>query len=128
MYKRQSYDSALFESVFSRGDRKLSVVIEESWKNGAKFDAWNECFNFDIWKQAFNETQINQNFYTLRERGENEKLPWDHIDSGVKKEFLFSENLKSKTGELTSDCRQQCYACGIQTCFGINCNNFRLGG
>jgi len=122
-----NYDTALFESVFSRGDRKLAKVIEDAWKNGAKFDAWNECFHFDIWRQAFEKAQIDKDFYTLRERGENEIFPWDIVNSGVKKEFLHSEYLKSKTGELTEDCRQQCHACGIQSCYRIECNKIRFG-
>ena len=121
-----SYDNAFFESVFSRGDRKLSAVIEEAWKMGAKFDAWNECFDFKIWDKAFNQVKVDKEFYIKRERLANEIFPWDHINSGVKKEFLYSEYQKSKSGDLTFDCRQHCHACGIQACYGLSCNNLRL--
>jgi radical SAM family uncharacterized protein len=120
-----SFNSSLFEAILSRGDRKLSSAIEEAWRLGAKFDAWNESFNFNIWESAFQNKGIEPDFIVHRERYQDEIFPWEHIESGVSKDFLYSEYQNSKHGELTPDCRNYCHACGIQTLYGINCNRIR---
>lgn len=120
-----SYNLASFEALLSRGDRRLSAVIEEAWRKGAKFDAWNEFFNDEIWKKALDSNTIDPDFYLYRERGEEEIFPWDHISSGVRKVFLLSEYEKSKSLEMTEDCRAFCHACGIQVCYGIQCETVR---
>jgi len=119
------YQESLFESWTSRGDRRISQVIHSAWKNGAKFDAWHDYFKIEIWKNAFEECGINPDFYSYRNRYEDEIFPWDHIYTGVSKIFLLNEYKKSLQGELTSDCRYQCHACGIQTCYGIRCDELR---
>ena len=60
-------------------------------------------------------------FYTLRERGTDELLPWDFIDAGVTKNFLVREWEKAKRGEVTPHCRQQCSGCGARKYNGGVC-------
>ena len=60
-------------------------------------------------------TGIDMSFYANRERSYDEILPWDHIDSGVTKEFLISENEKAKAEGLTDDCRLECVNCGLNS-------------
>ena len=103
----------MFEAWLSRGDRRLSAVIERAWQLGAKFDAWQEFFAYDKWLQAFSELDIDPGFYTHRERPIDETLPWDHIDAAVKKQFLTEDYLWSKQGQTRIDCRERCFACGI---------------
>jgi radical SAM family uncharacterized protein len=107
----------ILESALSRGDRRLSEVIYLAWKSGAKFDAWGEHFNFDYWMNAFEQTNLDPAFYTHRERLIDEALPWDHIDSTIRKKFLTQDYLMSKTGETRVDCRERCFACGILPTF-----------
>lgn len=78
------------EGVLSRGDRRLSEVIEKAFMAGAKFDAWDEHFNFEIWQRAFSESNISADFY-LKDRIKDELLPWDFLDIGVNNEILRSE-------------------------------------
>jgi radical SAM family uncharacterized protein len=106
-------NETLFEVAISRGDRRLSDVIYKAWKNGAKFDAWHEHFNWDHWLDAFEQAGLDPDFYTLRERSPGEILPWNHISTAVKPEYLLKEYKKASEGETTADCRDQCYACGI---------------
>lgn len=101
------------EGIFSRGDRRLSRVIIEAWRMGARFDAWSEQFRKGIWDQAFRTTGIDPGSYLYRERPVEEPLPWDHIRSGVSKDFLISEWRKAKIPEFTSDCREKCVECGV---------------
>jgi len=82
-------EASFLEGVFSRGDRKLSKVIEKAWELGARLDAWSEHFKFDLWQKAFAECGINPNEY-LRKREIEEPLPWDYIQTGVSKEHLFN--------------------------------------
>ncbi|MFA5367393.1 MAG: TIGR03960 family B12-binding radical SAM protein, partial [Dehalococcoidia bacterium] len=85
---------SFLEAVLSRGDRRLSRAIHRAWQLGASFDAWSELFKYDIWMQAFEDCSIDTAFYANRERGLEEVLPWQHIDTGVSREFLKDEYLK----------------------------------
>ena len=107
----------LLEAWLSRGDRHLSEVVFQAWKNGAMFDAWQDQFNFDAWSQAFNDCQIDPSFYTHRNRTMDEVFPWDHIDTGVRKKYLWQDYQLSQASLTRSDCRQQCFACGILPTF-----------
>jgi len=40
-------------------------------------------------------------------------LPWDHLDTGVSKEFLVSEWNEAVKATTTGDCRENCLGCGI---------------
>ncbi len=88
---------SFLEGVLSRGDRRLSRVIENAFLKGAQFDSWEEHFSFEKWEGAFNECGISPDFY-LRERGLDELLPWDFLDMGVRKEYLKEEALAVRKG------------------------------
>ncbi len=113
------YRTSLLEGVLSRGDRRLGEVIYRAWKKGAKFDAWGEFFRWDLWEKAFAEAGLALSFYAHRLRPKDEIFPWDHIDVGVEKEFLWEEYQKALRGEITPDCRRECYGCGIRKAFKI---------
>lgn len=104
---------SFLEAVFARGDRKVSRVLIEAFKNGAKFDGWREQFKYDVWMNAFEKENVDPHFYANRERDYDEVLPWDFIDIGVTKQFLIKENEKAKNGELTPNCAVDCSSCGI---------------
>lgn len=111
--KLNYHDSELsvLEGVFARGDRRLCAVLERAVNNGCRFDGWTEQFRYDAWLKSFEECGISPESYT-RERGYDEILPWDIIDTGVTKKFLINENEKAKRGELTENCRHKCAGCG----------------
>jgi radical SAM family uncharacterized protein len=106
-------DVSEFEGWLSRGDRRLSAVIQRAWELGCRFDAWNDMHYHEKWLQAFAENGIDASFYLYRKRELDEVFPWDHIDPAVKKSFLRKDYLMSLEGETRDDCRDQCYACGI---------------
>lgn len=112
------FNATLFESWLSRGDRRLSRVIETAWKNGTKFDAWHEHFDISIWKDAFKKNDIDPAFYSHRERSIDEILPWDHISMGVSKKFLIKEYELSKQGIIQKDCSEICHSCGVLSLYG----------
>ncbi len=106
---------SLLEAVLSRGDRRLGRVIYTAWKKGCRLDTWSEFFDFTKWQQAFEECGIDPSFYAHRERDIEERLPWQHIRSGISPEFLKAEQLKIITAGITHDCRHgNCNLCGLQ--------------
>jgi radical SAM superfamily enzyme YgiQ (UPF0313 family) len=79
---------SILEAVLSRGDRRLCAAVEHAYRLGARFDGWDEIFNYDTWLKAFDATGIDPDWYAHRERSYTEVLPWDHIRSGPKRDYL----------------------------------------
>jgi radical SAM family uncharacterized protein len=103
----------LLEAVLSRGDRRLSAVIERAWERGAVLDGWGDQLNHAAWNQAFCDVGIDPNWYARRERDRDEVLPWDHVNVGVTKRFLWREYQHAMAEEVTPGCRETCSVCGV---------------
>ena len=76
-------------------------------------------FSFEKGMDAFRETGVDPDFYAHRRRGRDEILPWDFVDSGISKEFLWREKEKAEQGIVTRDCRQGCNGCGLHRFKGV---------
>lgn len=114
-YNYPDTNLSLLEAAFARGDRKLGRVLEEAYRIGCKFDSWKEYFHFEKWEEAFRRNCIDIPFYAYRERKKDEIMPWDIIDCGVTKEFLWLEWQKALKEISTQDCRSfGCQGCGLQ--------------
>lgn len=100
------------EGIFARGDRRLASVIEKAYRKGCIFDAWTDYFQPDVWNALLDECGVDRDFYNYRERDRDEIFPWDFIDIGVSKEFMWREYEKAKRGEVTPNCRAKCSGCG----------------
>ena len=111
-YNWHDPDTSVLEAVFARGDRRVADVIEEAWRNGAKFDSWSEYFDFQRWQDAFAACGLSMDFYAARQRDRDEILPWDMISTGVRKPFLWREREQCYQNRITPDCRKQCTGCG----------------
>ena len=111
-YSYHAPDLSRLEAVMARGDRRLAPVIEKAVQLGARLDGWDEFFRYDLWLDAFRACGVDPNFYTVRGYGEEELLPWDHIDVGVTKKFLLRERRQAYDGKITPDCREGCAGCG----------------
>ena len=111
-YDYHSPDLSRLEAVFARGDRRVGPVIEEAMNRGAKLDGWDEFFDYPTWLDAFRACGVDINYYTTRGFGEDEILPWDPIDVGVRKDFLLRERHRAYESKVTPDCRQGCAGCG----------------
>ncbi len=108
--------TSYLEAVLARGDRRLGAVLEEAFHRGFNLDAWSEHFDFDAWMDIFREKGLQPDFYACRRRSADEIFPWDHIDVGVTKAFLWAENRRAYEGVTTPHCRQECSHCGA-ACF-----------
>ena len=64
---------------------------------------------------------LDPDFYTLRERPDDEIFPWDFIDAGVTRSFLLREWKQSAKETVTPNCRQRCSGCGIRKYGGGVC-------
>ncbi len=110
---------SFLEACFSRGDRRLGKVLLRAFEKGCYLDGWSEVFSFEKWMDAFRETGVDPDFYAHRRRGRDEILPWDFVDSGISKEFLWREKEKAEQGLVTRDCRQGCNGCGLHRFKGV---------
>lgn len=124
-YMYHESDLSLLEGVFARGDRRLSKVLLAAYEKGCMFDSWSECFDFDKWKEAFSECNLDMLFYTARERDKDELFPWDFIDIGVTRSFLYREYENSKNEIVTPNCKMKCSGCGAAVFNGGICHEPR---
>lgn len=124
-YNWHDAKTSVLEGVFARGDRKLSKVLVNAYQKGCIFDAWTEYFDPEKWEEAFKEENISIEFYTQRERKKEELLPWDFIDVGVTRTFLWNQYELSKKEQVTLNCRKHCSGCGAGIFGGGVCTEAR---
>jgi radical SAM family uncharacterized protein len=111
----------IIEGLLSRGDRRVGAVIEEVWREGGRFDGWSEHFSYDRWAaaadRALGSTPVDLDWFTIRERDYDEVLPWDHLDSGLDKDWLWADwedAINPDADTEVEDCRwTPCYDCGV---------------
>jgi radical SAM superfamily enzyme YgiQ (UPF0313 family) len=81
---------AYLQNLLCRGDRRVAKLLLAAHKLGGN------------WPQAYRSVDVNPDFYVYRQRTFEEILPWDFIDHGVKKEYLWREYQEAlKEGEMT---------------------------
>lgn len=114
-YNWHDPETTVIEALLARGDRKLCRVIEEVYRSGGVFEAWSEFFKLERWDEAMNNSGLSYDFYTTRERKEDELFPWDFIDIGVTKKFLRREYERGLSATVTPNCRVSCSGCGANT-------------
>ena len=120
-YQWHDTDTSRLEAILARGDRRLGPVILDAWRRGAQFDAWQEHFQMRIWLDALQAAGLDPDFYTVRERSEDEVFPWSHIDIGVSRPYLLSEYRRAQLAQTTPQCRDACSFCGAESFEGGIC-------
>jgi radical SAM superfamily enzyme YgiQ (UPF0313 family) len=110
----------IVEGLLSRGDRRVGQIIEQVWRDGGRFDGWSEHFSYDRWvaaaERALAEEPVDLDWYTTREREYAEVLPWDHLDAGLDRDWLWEDwqDALDPEGRDVEDCRwEPCYDCGV---------------
>jgi radical SAM family uncharacterized protein len=125
-YRYHDGSPSLVEGLLSRGDRRVGQVILAAWRDGARFDGWSEYFSFDRWvdaaSRALADEPVDLDWYTTRERDYGEVLPWDHLDSGLDRDWLWEDwraAVDSAGAGEVEDCRwTPCYECGVCPAMG----------
>ncbi|MGC8846510.1 MAG: TIGR03960 family B12-binding radical SAM protein, partial [Candidatus Hydrogenedens sp.] len=118
-------DASFIEGLLSRADRRISPVILSAWQEGAKLETSTDKISIQHWLHALEKHNLmGENF--LRERNEDEAFPWDFIDTGIKKDWLYKEWQNAHQYKITSDCREKgCLQCGIQQREGFHCIHWK---
>ncbi len=112
-------EEGVIEGLLARGDRRVAAAVERAWQLGARFDGWHEMPTLDTWLQALEETGISLEWFSYRERDDKEALPWDHLDSGLDKTWLWEDWQDARSDKELDDCRwSACYDCGV--CPGLS--------
>ncbi|OLF16619.1 TIGR03960 family B12-binding radical SAM protein [Actinophytocola xanthii] len=116
---------SLIEGLLSRGDRRVGRVVERVWREGGRFDGWSEHFSFERWTAAaaaeLEPLGVSLAWFTTRERTEDEVLPWDHLDSGLDKDWLWEDWQDALDERELEDCRwTPCFDCGVCPAMGTD--------
>ena len=140
------------EDFIGRGDRRLSSVLRRAWELGAGMDSWFDSLEraFAAWEKAIAESGLTWKYRQV-ENGEwnvfrplavshqpsestnstpqpsdsnslDAPLPWDHIDTGIDKNWLIDDLQRALEAATVPDCSfEGCSHCGIcGTDFGHN--------
>ncbi|AFQ46007.1 TIGR03960 family B12-binding radical SAM protein [Desulfosporosinus meridiei] len=119
-YNYHDMSTSYLEAVFAKGDRKLAQLLEWAVKHGCRFDGWSDQFKEDVWMEGFKELGIDPHFYANRAIDYDDVLPWEHIGSGVSKQFLIEEHHRALQAAKTIDCRHNdCTGCGVCPSRGV---------
>jgi radical SAM family uncharacterized protein len=118
-------EPSIIEGLLSRGDRRVGAVIERVWREGGRFDGWNEHFSYTRWAAAAAQVLpplgVDLAWYTTRERDADETLPWDHLDAGLDKQWLWDDWQDALAEFEQDDCRwTPCFDCGVCTTLGTD--------
>ena len=116
---------SLIEGLLSRGDRRVGRVIERVWREGGRFDGWSEHFSYERWLSAaaaeLAHFGVDIDWFTTRERAQDEVLPWDHLDSGLDKAWLWDDWQDALSEQELDDCRwTPCFDCGVCPAMGTD--------
>jgi radical SAM family uncharacterized protein len=106
------------EGLLSRGDRRVGAIIEAVWRDGGRFDGWSEHFSYERWaacaERCLEGSGVDLDWYTTRERDYTEVLPWDHLDAGLDREWLWEDWQDALDKVEVDDCRwTPCFECGV---------------
>jgi radical SAM family uncharacterized protein len=109
---------SIIEGLLSRGDRRVGKIIEAVWRDGGRFDGWSEHFSYQRWASAAQTalvgTGVDLDWYTTRERDYAEVLPWDHLDAGLDRDWLWEDWQDALDEVEVDDCRwTPCFDCGV---------------
>ena len=89
------------QALLSRGDRRVGGIIRAALESGS-------------WNRGIRESQVDTDFYVYRMRGKDEILPWDFIDHGIEKAYLWKEYERALKGQFTPPCNPpKCHRCGV---------------
>jgi radical SAM superfamily enzyme YgiQ (UPF0313 family) len=94
---------ARVQALLSRGDRRVADILTLAHAAGGN------------WPQVFRNSPINPDYFITRPRDHYEKFPWDFLETGVDREYLWAENERAAAARITPPCRpagcRQCRAC-----------------
>ncbi len=98
-------DNAYFQAMLARGDRRVGEVLLTLSEQGGN------------WRQVYKKAGIDPDFYAVRGRDQDELLPWEIIDHGIDRSYLWHEYQQALHGKTSRPCEIgtniQCRRCGV---------------
>jgi radical SAM family uncharacterized protein/radical SAM-linked protein len=115
--KYRDAETALLEGVFTRGDRRMGLLVEEAFRRGCRFEAWSERLRFATWLEVFRDAGIDPE-RPLAARSIEHEQPWERVAPPVTRRFLLRERERALRAAVTADCRldDHCTSCGVEEC------------
>jgi radical SAM superfamily enzyme YgiQ (UPF0313 family) len=92
--------AAVLQAFLARGDRRVGRLLP-ALAAGSRL------------KAACREAGLDPAFYVTRERGEAEVFPWEILDNGVRRDYLWQEYQRGLEGKFTPRCAPGCRRCGV---------------
>lgn len=113
-FRSHESTSTVIEGVFSRGDRRVGEALIRAHELGARMDGWQEYHDLPLWDQALAETGLDRAWLNQRRRDVGEVFAWDHLDTGVRKDWLWEDWMHALDEGGVDDCSEApCYDCGV---------------
>jgi radical SAM family uncharacterized protein len=104
-------ERSVIEALLARGGSELAPVIASAFRAGQTL--LDENFDYSVWLKALEEHGVSLEDQVFRERRLEEPLPWDIMDNGVGKQYLWREWQAYQRGEGGPPCQVECTHCGI---------------
>ena len=102
------------EGIISRGDERVGELIADAWSRGCRLDAWEDHLDREAWRGVIEDAPWSVDEELFRERDSHERLPWQVVTTGVGTAALRRELERSREGELTDGCADDCnHPCGV---------------
>lgn len=93
---------SFFQAVLARGDRRVGKALSALLHTSGK------------WRQVFKDQGVQPEFYAMRQRGEKEPFPWEIVDHGIDRQYLWAEYQRALDGKSTPMCDiARCKRCGV---------------
>lgn len=96
----ESIRASVLQALLARGDRRVGRLLPEIAAGG----------NLG---QILKRNDLSLGFYVSRERDQEELFPWEVIDQGSSRDYLWQEFQKGLAAESTPRCFDGCKRCGI---------------
>jgi len=96
----ESLRSAVLQALLARGDRRVGRLLPDL------------AAGMNL-KAACRRHGLDPDLYVTRERGADEVFPWEIIDSGVRRDFLYREYQAALAHAPSRRCFDGCVDCGV---------------
>lgn len=99
----ESPKEAAIQGVLARGDRRIAQVLLEAHEGGGA----------KAFRRVMKAHGLEEGFYLFRQRSEGEVFPWDRLDMGFSRAYLYQELRRAEALQATPACFDGCRRCGV---------------
>jgi radical SAM superfamily enzyme YgiQ (UPF0313 family) len=99
----ESPRSAYVQGVLARGDRRVGQALYDAHRAGGP----------KAFRCSLKALGLQEEFYLYRQRTREEIFPWNVLDIGCRREYLYEELCKARKMQATVQCFDGCRRCGV---------------